>query len=495
MQYIESYKSHQEIDGQELKNDMFITIHEMVVGYLARYEERLRAELGDDDLKEVESTTFSKYYSAIEPILDDPVVYGNEELQRSLNALIRDNFKNIAEHRLNSQKNTLKRNNAVLRFKISGGFEWYYLPGNTKPTEEHMSAVEAITSDYIADIDWVEEVNISEANIIELAESKIINKAQNLIKLMDSKTPWNNKLAGTKNFRLEDQIGHFMQSLDELIDLAIAVNSNLPGVFFEFLKADSRFYNYVKSVLENRVDEQLAQVNEAFIPPKLSKKEKKAMKAAEYALSKLSYIEDESDQAYSPISQKTESDVHNNLDQSRELSYVELGELEFDFPWFKNSVNLEATHITGGKQDVILVSALTPKLEKISRVVRDGLPKNASGEDKIDQTIRQIVKRIAGGIMPYEDTNSIKRLTVDKKDLHIDYQDETIWYSFDISPNSPRVYFTIRELHTDVVTSANNPTVQVVILAEADKARQIDTLVKLTSLDRTSLKARGAGSV
>jgi len=498
----ESLKTSEIIFSESTYN-LFDTVNNMIVDFLFEYEIKKAIALEDLGIDEAPGASkvslLEAYFTIFETILsENSNTHDLERVKDSLNSIIKNDYHSVVSSRLELQKNAIVKNNALLRFKDSNSFEWYYLPQNVKPSDDHLSAVNALTTDYILDVDWAEELNYHDKNLIENAEILVLGRVQKLMNIMDSKAPWSDKFAGGINYRLEDQARQSGAALVEMIDICKKIYWNLPLLLIEHIKQDPKLCNYIKRAIESRVDEQIAFVNEAFVPPELSRKEKKALKAAEYALKKLS-SSDIDDYKQVVVEGNHISKAEESTTQSKELVFSQIGEIEYEFPWLKSKKKLDVTHIRGGVQDVVLIRALSPKLEKISKVVRDGLPKNSSGEDKIDQTLKQVTKRIAGGIMPYEDTNSVKRLSTDKKDLHIDYQDKTIWYSFDVSPNSPRVYFTINEINE--ITSykelplSTNKVVEVVILAEADKARQLDTLGRLTSLDRSTLRARGAGSI
>ena len=139
---------------------------------------------------------------------------------------------------------------------------------------------------------------------------------------------------------------------------------------------------------------------------------------------------------------------------------------------------------TGGQVDVTLFKAMSPRVEKIAQKLHRGR-KNADGLDKYQHEAHKVARRIAGGIMPWESRNSVKRATLGKD------ESESIWYTFEISPNSPRVYFTVKIKNEEGGTTS----VDLIVVGETDKQHQLDVLAQLTGKSKPELKAQGAGSI
>lgn len=78
------------------------------------------------------------------------------------------------------------------------------------------------------------------------------------------------------------------------------------------------------------------------------------------------------------------------------------------------------------------------------------------------------------------------------------YSDEYIWYTYDLRPNAPRVYFIVKDA-SDIEMSDNpvlNPgTKCLIVVGITDKSRQLDVLQRFTGKNRTVLINEGAGSV
>lgn len=471
-------------DSKNISHPLYFKVVDRVSSYLDYYDGRLNNESFDFDENVYSLRDFFKHLNPLSAPLS------KELLEEELNNLITERVRTSTEARLLAQKNTLKNNKAFLRHGENYQLEWYYFPNGLAPSEEHVIALDNISVDYITNIDWLNEANNNGFNIFDYIECKIVQKVENILKAMESNAPWTGAVNSKSHNNLEKQVEAFVNGLRNLAEICNKLNTNLPEYIFSYIKDDSKINAIFKKVAVELVDEQLADINDAFLPPRISRKEKKAQKLANYTLDK---VIDRNDNRETDKPLK-ENNIHEYILEN-EPKELDLGEFDFNFSWMQEGVLSRAKLYKGSKQDVVLVKAMSPKHEKISQIARDGLKKNLEGEDKIDITIKQVIKRIGDGIMPYEDSNSIKGLKTEQKDMRPEYSEEKIWYTFDISSNSPRIYFTIKAAPESVMGELNNKTIMLVVLAESDKARQIDSLKRLTKLSRPTLAARGAGSI
>jgi hypothetical protein len=161
----------------------------------------------------------------------------------------------------------------------------------------------------------------------------------------------------------------------------------------------------------------------------------------------------------------------------------------FEFPWLSSQpVELDVVRYSQAIH-IDLVCALSGPLDKLARDI-DRNPINSHGLDKYEAVIEHLAKRIASGVMPWESSNSVKR---QKSKVRADksYPD-TIWYTFDRSPNAPRVYFTLGP--EEAIANDARPCRKLIILAETDKSHQTDVLSEFTGLSVQRLRAHGAGA-
>lgn len=140
--------------------------------------------------------------------------------------------------------------------------------------------------------------------------------------------------------------------------------------------------------------------------------------------------------------------------------------------------------------NIDVIRGLSPALEKVAKAI-DRNPINQQGQDKYEAIIDHLARRIATGVMPWQSANSVKRVRSKARSIGKGYP-EAIWYTFDISPNAPRVYFTLtNEEHID---GDEKPSRQLIILSETDKAHQIEALREIMGISVKALRAFGAGS-
>lgn len=457
-------------------------IVENFLGYCDLKLELLRRDDDDDDSIEVEGATLKYFLSGLNT---EPIILPEHVLAAEINNFISEQVRAIiiSEH--------IREKNTIINKKNSNQ--------GKNISDDHIDDIKNMPLEKYYEKDWAREKN-DDAEI-NLLESAMLDSLKQVFKLMESieeNMPWmldfNNTIVESRHKTL------VINYLDQLIKVMNRMSNNMPDLLLSKIKSN---HNLLKSIKEQVIAEfrsDLQLINEKHTPlvdAKLSRKERRELKKAAYiagrsASAQLVKVETV-DKPKDVEVKVAESYEETSEDIAAELE--EIGLIKLDLPWLSKDEKLLVEVMKGREQDVYVVKALGQKLKKISQEVRDGLPKNTKGEDKIDQKIKQIVKRISEGIMPYENTNSVKSLSTDSKDLSDLYQDENIWYTFDVSPNAPRIYFTVHETPEELKKHSEKDSKLVIILAEADKARQLDTLTILTTLSSTSLKARGAGSV
>ena len=143
-----------------------------------------------------------------------------------------------------------------------------------------------------------------------------------------------------------------------------------------------------------------------------------------------------------------------------------------------------------------IIHAIDPKLIDIAKKTYE----KTEIAHKINIAIDRQAWLLANGIMPWEPNSGAKR--VDKNgQAPSEYRNETIWYTSDIRPNSPRVYFVIKtakELNITELFNQNTNDQEIfcmVVIAITDKKNQIDVLQRLTGKSHSWLKSKGAGAI
>ncbi len=154
-----------------------------------------------------------------------------------------------------------------------------------------------------------------------------------------------------------------------------------------------------------------------------------------------------------------------------------------NLPWLNESgLKAEVSELSDFGSSVYIVDAISPSLRQVSK---DSRSKFTDSINPFDQAISQQAKRMAAGILPWISMNSIKRLTTPKKGP-VEYRGYNIWYTFDVRPNAPRVYFTVRTLGEiaagELPDSLDPDKFSLVVIAETDKDNQPTVLRNLTGL-------------
>lgn len=165
-----------------------------------------------------------------------------------------------------------------------------------------------------------------------------------------------------------------------------------------------------------------------------------------------------------------------------------LGIQSFNLEWIgEQPEKLEVSRYVD-EIELEVIRALSPKLKKIAESF-DRNPVNKEGLDKIQAIIDQAAKCIAGGVMPWHPNSSIRHEKSSK--TRAKGYPETLWYPYDISPNTPRVYFALGpEVPGEIMPTKR----QMFIIAETDKAHQIEALAILSTQARSRLRVKKVGS-
>ncbi len=166
-----------------------------------------------------------------------------------------------------------------------------------------------------------------------------------------------------------------------------------------------------------------------------------------------------------------------------------------ELPWIDDAKDIDLELMLGHSVPVYIVRAMSKRMQDISHVSRESFARNSQGTNKFDIALMQQARRIAMGVMPYQDANSVKRLKVKQADMRPEYRGESFWYTFDITPNAPRVYFTVKKARDLLAGKVDGDALALVIVGESDKQRQLEIFTRFTTLSRTFLRNNGVGSI
>lgn len=238
------------------------------------------------------------------------------------------------------------------------------------------------------------------------------------------------------------------------------------------------------------VDDNLVRVNGGLLT-KLPKKSK--TRHSESPMIKNSFVDTRG-------SSKSEPKPEYEVDAEKELS-VRQETIDVSFPWINEgkATTVQAEIIGQNGHRVVVAHAISQgRLSDIAEVSRLKSPSSEAAPNMYDQIEQTLARRVIAGIMPYENANGAKGI---KTSSGTPYGYASIWYTFDRSPNAPRVYFTLKNadevMKGDELSRLGLPKegVVIAIVAETDKAHQIDVLRILTGKRRQELRKAGAGSV
>ena len=183
----------------------------------------------------------------------------------------------------------------------------------------------------------------------------------------------------------------------------------------------------------------------------------------------------------------------------REPEYERIDSLEsviIATPWINNE-SREITELSTSQGAVYIVDACSEKLADIRDMT---LAKNKSVEHKINVKIETAAEKIATGNLPWSSTNTFKRLHLGSETPD-EYSDSAIYYISDVSPNAPRIYFSMKKAgEIEIVAEGEKPRLNpdqwcMMLVAITDKDLQIAALKQLTGRSTKQLIADGAGSI
>jgi len=208
--------------------------------------------------------------------------------------------------------------------------------------------------------------------------------------------------------------------------------------------------------------------------------------------------------AVSPVPADEKTQPEDPIRQSEallaECGITTVGDFSLTVPWRKNSAPTTISRMKAPEGSVLFARALDERLEDIADTVRAKSPRSNGDLNVFDQIAQHLAKRVASGIMPWQSANSVKRVRARSSEQGPEYKDVSIWYSFDVSPNAPRVYFTLKEaaeiMDTKEAAGEIEPDEQcLVVIAETDKANQTSVLKVLTGKGHRRLRRNGSGAV
>lgn len=150
-------------------------------------------------------------------------------------------------------------------------------------------------------------------------------------------------------------------------------------------------------------------------------------------------------------------------------------------PWLDNE-SREITELSTPQGAVYIVDACSEKLADIKDMT---LGKNKSVEHKINVKIETAAEKIATGNLPWNSTNTFQRLHLGIETPD-EYSKSAIYYVSDVSPNAPRIYFSMKKAgEIEIVAEGEKPRLNpdqwcMMLVAITDKDRQIAALKQLT---------------
>lgn len=226
--------------------------------------------------------------------------------------------------------------------------------------------------------------------------------------------------------------------------------------------------NQQKTVKERQAPEQ----------EKLTKKEKRRLKKLARQATQQSGIEKPKEQEI------TESESV--------IEYVDIS-----IPWVENgqSVTQNIREFISNGNSLYIVNGMEAKLQEIA----DKTLEKSDIAPKVDNVIIQHARLINDDHMPWDRSSPLSVKMLNKNgSAPQEYQDETIWYTYDLSSNAPRVYYTLKDasqIETTNPTKLDGNKKCLVIVAITDKQKQKSTLKHLTGKKHSSLTAEGVGSI
>jgi hypothetical protein len=251
------------------------------------------------------------------------------------------------------------------------------------------------------------------------------------------------------------------------------------------------YKSVIDELIKGFVDVSVAEQHNDYFTP-VTKKQKRNKRLTDYA-QKQAEIDGPINDSVNELSTEYTQAVVEAFERT-DTKLENYGLVELEFPWVANTKEYPVQVLKGSDRNIFVVNAQEPKVATLSTEVKTGLPKNEAGQDVFDISILHRARTLAAGIMPHVDP-SVRRIKNKQSDLRDSYKKTTIWYPFDISPNAPRLYFTVKPAPKNLGENIGPDDLLLVVLAESDKAHQIDVLKRFTTKSHKALVQQGAGSI
>jgi hypothetical protein len=167
--------------------------------------------------------------------------------------------------------------------------------------------------------------------------------------------------------------------------------------------------------------------------------------------------------------------------------------LTLDFPWMEEGHNVFRPKRYADTNDVLVVTALRTNLAVLASRLQGESPSNADGRDKYQADIHELAKKISSDIMPYRTTNGMVSVNIKDQDRKPEYVGVPIWFTFDKSPNAPRIYYTLKR--TGEITEEGREQFLLVILGITDMQNQEEFFKTISTKSLRQLRREGVGAV
>lgn len=188
----------------------------------------------------------------------------------------------------------------------------------------------------------------------------------------------------------------------------------------------------------------------------------------------------------------------SGVTKPEELYDIELvntiGNVDISLPWINHGTKrtMDIHEFRVGECVTYIVHGIEDKLQTIADETLD----KEELANKITSSIEHQARLINGGSMPWTQSSNPKPVDKNGK-APAEYKNESIWYTYDLRPNAPRVYFIVKDAKDIEVSNQKlqSDAKCVVIIGITDKSKQLDVLKRFTGKSRSELVAGGAGSI
>lgn len=432
----------------------------------------------------------------------------------------------IAEQRVVTHRNMLKTHKKIYA-GTNGGADWYAITGDSDAIDRATESLSTLDLGSICSRSWVdlllgtedeaEIINapffeehigllgaqaISVRNLIPEQFMEIAHAQAHGRRIMISEAGKPGVFPATESAVrvmlreieqaswLDDRLQRRIdREASRLRDSLIRVRTKPDEVYAEGMVRS--YKNVIDELIKGFVDVTVAEAHNEYFTP-TTKKQKRNKRLAEYTQRQAEIdgpLDLISDEEPAEIVQPTVEACGKN-----DTRLEHYGSVELEFPWITDISEYPVQVLRGNDRNIYVVNAQEPKIAAISNEVKTGLPKNDAGLDVFDISIMHRANSLAAGIMPHLDP-SVRRIRNKQSDLREAYKKTTIWYPFDISPNAPRLYYTVKPAPKTLGEDVDAEDLLLIVLAETDKAHQIDVLKRFTTKSHKALVQQGAGSV